>query len=123
MKRADLQDMAVNDLVGRFVAIALEQDQALLANDTAKFNPLYWAMDAVAIELKSRPGDQRHALLRLYDHPNAQVRLKAAKSTLAIAPEAARGILQAVSDSAECPQAGEAGMSLINLDRGIFKPT
>jgi len=49
--------------------------------------------------------------------------LKAVKATLAVAPEAARQELQAIADSREYPQAGEAGMSLWNLDRGIFKPT
>jgi hypothetical protein len=73
--------------------------------------------------IKERVGDQRRALLRLYDHPNAQVRLKAVKATLAVVPEAALRKLKAIADSHEYPQAGEAGMSLLNLERGIFKPT
>lgn len=123
MKRDKLQDLSVDDLVQRFVAIALEQDDALLANDTPKFNPLFWQLDAVREELKARPGDQRHALLRLFNHSSAQVRLKAAKSTLAIAPEAARQVLETIASSREYPQAGEAGMSLWNLDQGVFKPS
>ena len=51
-----------------------------------------------------------------------QVRLNAAKSTLAVAPEAARQELRAIADSREYPQA-DAGMCLGNLDEGIFKPT
>jgi hypothetical protein len=73
-------------------------------------------------ELKARDGDQRRALLDLYDHPNAQVRLNAAKATLAVAPESARRMLQTMADSREFPQAGDAGMTLDSLDRGIFKP-
>lgn len=80
-------------------------------------------MRLVETELKRRPPDQRRALLALYDHPNAQVRLAAAKSTLAVAPAAAREMLQIIADSGEFPQAGDAGMSLVNLERGIFKPT
>jgi hypothetical protein len=74
-------------------------------------------------ELKSRPGDQRSALLRLFDHPNIQARLMAAKLTLAVAPAAARQMLQDIQDSKQYPQAGNSGMSLWALERGIFKPT
>jgi hypothetical protein len=49
--------------------------------------------------------------------------LKAAKNSLAVAPEEARRVIQSIADSREQPQAGEAGMSLWNLDRGVFKPT
>jgi hypothetical protein len=45
------------------------------------------------------------------------------KATLAVAPETARRALEGLAASREFPQAGDAGMSLINLDRGIFKPT
>jgi uncharacterized protein DUF2019 len=51
------------------------------------------------------------------------VRLTAAKATLAVSPDAARRLLRSIADSKEYPQAGDAGMSLVNLDRGIFKPT
>jgi Domain of unknown function (DUF2019) len=123
MKRAKLQDMTVDQLVERFTAIALEQDKALLRNEYAKFNRLFEQMEEVKRELKERDGDQRRALLRLYDHPNAQVRLKAVKATLAVAPERARRMLEIIAESRVYPQAGEAGMSIDNLERGIFKPT
>jgi Domain of unknown function (DUF2019) len=121
MKR--INDMTVEQLVELFTAITLSQDEAIRMDNSAKFNRLFNEMEAVKQELKSRDGDQRQALLRLYDHPNAQVRLKAVKATLAVAPEAARRMLKAIADSSEFPQAGEAGMSLVNLERGIFKPT
>ena len=123
MKQVGLQHMTVDQLVERFTAIALAQDEALLGNEYAEFNRLFEKMEAVGQELKAREADQRRALLRLYEHPNAQVRLKAVKATLAVAPEAARRMLEAIAGSREYPQAGEAGMSLYNLDRGIFKPT
>jgi hypothetical protein len=115
--------MTANQLVDRFVSIALDQDQALLYSDIAKYNQLFKQMELVEEELKRRTGDQRQALIRLYDHPNAQVRLKAAKATLAVAPEGARHLLEIIANSRKYPQAGDAGMSLVNLDRGIYKPT
>jgi hypothetical protein len=63
------------------------------------------------------------ALMDLYGHPNMQVRLKAAKNTLAVAPQAAREQLEAIVASDWQPYAGDAGMCLWALDEGIFKPT
>lgn len=123
MKATRLRGMTVQELVERFTSIALRQDEALLMDKIALFNRLFDEMEAVELELKGRPGDQRRALLALYDHGNLQVRLKAVKATLAVAPEAARAMLQAIADSQEYPQAGEAGMSVVNLERGIYKPT
>ena len=123
MKRVKLQDMTASQLLERFTAIGIEQDQALLRRQYARFNRLFDEMVAIEDELKTRDGDQRRELLSLYNHPNAQVRLNAIKATLAVAPEIARQALQAIADSREYPQAGDAGMSLYNLERGIFKPT
>ena len=123
MKRPKLEDMTVNQLVGRFTAIGIEQDQAILRDKHATFNRLFDEMVVVEDELKRRDGDRRRELLSLYNHPNAQVRLNAVKATLAVAPEPARRALQAIADSREYPQAGDAGMSIWNLERGIFKPT
>ncbi len=80
-------------------------------------------MMEVSNELKGRPGDQRRALMTLYDHPNMQAQLQAAKLTLAVAPDEARRKIEFIASSGWLPQSGDAGMCLFNLDRGIFKPT
>lgn len=123
MKVANLNTMTVPQLVERFVEIGVAQDEALLDDAVARFNRLFDLMQAIVEELKSRPGDQRSALLPLYDHPNMQVRLKAVKNTLVLAPAAGRKKLEEISNSHHFPQAGDAGMSLWNLERGVFKPT
>lgn len=115
--------MSMDQLVKRFVDIALEQDKALLMVDIAKFNRLFGQMEAVKGELKARPGDQRRVLLDLYHHPNAQVRLKAAKATLAVAPQGARRVLQTIVDRREFPQALDAGMTIDAIDDGTFVPS
>jgi Domain of unknown function (DUF2019) len=122
MKRAKLQHMTVTQLLDRFAAIGIEQDQADLKRQYARFNRLFDEMVAIEDVLKARGGDQRRELLSLFNHPNAQVRLNAVKATLAVAPELARRALQAIADSREYPQAGDAGMSIRNLESGIFKP-
>jgi Domain of unknown function (DUF2019) len=42
--------------------------------------------------------------------------------SLGVAPKAARQVIESVTESNWFPQAGEAGMTLRNLDSGIFKP-
>lgn len=122
-KRAELEAMSVDELVDRFMTLAVAQDKALLVDDISEANRLFDKLEATKAELRRRPGDRRKDLLKLYDHPNPQVRIKAVKATLAVAPKRARHMLRIIADSKEFPQAGEAGMSIRNLKRGIFKPT
>ncbi len=123
MKRVKLSAMTTEQLVQLFAEFAVRQDAALLYRAQGEVNRLYDKIERIKAELKSRPGDQRSALLPLYDHKNMQVRVKAAKATLAVAPEMARAQLEAVKASGWQPQALDAGMCLWNLETGVFKPT
>ncbi|MCP9626121.1 DUF2019 domain-containing protein [Rhodopseudomonas palustris] len=123
MKKVILEAMSTDELVQRFAAIGVAQDRALLGFRLKEFNRLFRKMADVSQELKRRDGDQRRALLVLFSYPNMQVRLKAAKHTLAVAPFDARRQIEEIAASQCYPQAGEAGMSLDNLDNGIFTPT
>jgi len=123
MRKLNLSDLTIDQLVARFSELGTEQDRAERTDNPSKYDRLFWQMEAVKNELKARPGDSRSALVKLYDHPNMQVRLKAAKATLAVAPIAARAVIEAIADSRSYPQAGDAGMCLANLDAGVFKPT
>ena len=55
-------------------------------------------------------------------YPNMQVRLNAAKATLAVAPQAARQAVEAIAASTWPPQCYAARMCLAALDEGVFKP-
>lgn len=123
MKRLIVDAMTVEQLVDQFSATALEQDVALLQERITQVNRLYDRLKVLEGELQPRDGDQRRALVRLYAHPNPQVRVKAMTATLAVAPEKSRRALQELAASREYPQSGEAGMTIRALDRGIFKPT
>ncbi|MGB9044586.1 MAG: DUF2019 domain-containing protein [Pseudolabrys sp.] len=105
MKLAKIEEMSTEELVKRFAAICASQDDALLRSQIAKFKLLYNEMAAVEDELKSRPGDQRRALLRLYNHPNCQVRLQSAGATLAVATDTARQLIETIASSRKYPQA------------------
>lgn len=114
--------MTVDQLVDRFAEIGIAQYDAAMGGATREFNQLYGQMDAIDKELRARGQQARLALLRLYDHPNIQVRLQAASFTLGIAPAVARKVIETISQSGWFPQAGDAGMALWSLDEGIFKP-
>jgi hypothetical protein len=115
--------MTVPQLVERFAAIALEQYEARLDDEYARYNRLYDRMAAVIAELKGRPADQRRALIPLLDHANPQVRLKSAVATLALAPERSRRVLQDLVDEKEYPEAADAFGMLRALDKGTYVPS
>jgi hypothetical protein len=123
MKRVVLGEMTAKDLVELFAQIVVAQDRALLGRERAKFNRLFDQMMNVTNELKGREGDQRRLLVELFSFPNMQVRIQAAKLTLAVAPVEARKQLEAIAATHWFPQAGDAGMCLSFLDDGTFKPT
>jgi hypothetical protein len=123
MKNLALTDMTLPQLVELFTGDALKQFNAELYGDIAKYNRLYREIVAIEQELKSRSGDQRSTLMPLFEHPNPQVRLMAAQSTLAVAPAAARQTLQELWDRKEFPQAAYAMGTLRALERGDRKPT
>ncbi|MGM4892623.1 DUF2019 domain-containing protein [Tardiphaga sp. 538_B7_N1_4] len=122
MTTKDLKSVPTEQLADDFLALAIAKGEAIMGDQTAQANRLYWRIDAVRKELKAREGDQRRFLARFYSHRDPQVRMEAAMATLAIFPEQAREVLQSIRDRKEFPHAGEAGLTLLYLDRGEFKP-
>jgi hypothetical protein len=122
MRSVELEELTDDQLAQRFADIGMAQDQALLYDEHKKFNRLFNQMIDVDHELRRRGLQARLALLRLFDHPNMQVRLQAAIWSLGVAPEAARQVIEEIKKSQWFPQALEAGMTLRNLVSGVFKP-
>lgn len=122
MKRKNLEGMSVDQLVDLFEDCCLQQDRVLRQGVVRRHKRLFEDMFAITDELKKRGPAARLALTKFYNHPSIQVRLQAAKSTLAVAPDAARQVIQAISKSKYLPQAGDAGMCLLMLERGISRP-
>ena len=106
-------------LLKRYAEIGVEQDEAEF--DDKKFNRLFREMVAVEEEQITRWRSAASAT-QFYDHPNLQVRLNAAKATLAVAPAEARHQLEAIRSSKIYPQAADAGMAIRMLDSSVFKP-
>jgi Domain of unknown function (DUF2019) len=122
MIRPNLQSMTVDQLVERFAALGVEQSKAIDANNNEKYARLFEQMMDVEKEMKLRSGDQRRALMALYSYPNMQVRLAAAKATLATVPQAARQVVEAIAASTWPPQCYDARSCLRMLDEGAFRP-
>lgn len=122
MSAMDIADQTVPQLAEQFEVLALEKSNAINEGRNAKYNRLYWRLNAVEKELRARQGDQRRSLAPLYDHPNPQVRLDAAMATLVIFPDEARAALQMIIDRREFPQAIDAGFTLLYLKEGRFTP-
>lgn len=122
MKRGRLETITIGQLVEQYAATGIQEDKAEFEGDTVNRNRLRRQMFAIAKELKRRPGDQRRALLALHDHPNIEVRLMAARATLAIAPIEARKVIESIAASNRFPYAGDAGMCIEMLDKGVFVP-
>ncbi|MFH1558505.1 MAG: DUF2019 domain-containing protein [Pseudomonadota bacterium] len=114
--------MQTNELVDAYAQIGMLQYSALDDGKISKYNRLYDEKREIEEEMKSRPGDERRALMVLYGYPNMQVRLNAATATLAVKPQAARRLLEEIYASGWPPQAYDAGMRLSSLDDGTFKP-
>lgn len=122
MKRVALSRLSDDEIVGRFIDYSIEQEVMILEGRIGKVNRLYDRIEKLIEELRSREGDHRRALVPLLKHANPQVRLKAAWATLALATDDALAALKELSDPQLYIQALDAGMTLINLERGIFVP-
>jgi len=123
MKNEQLSKLSDTALVDRFRDCGLQQEEALLDSDTAKYNKLFDKMEAIDTELRARGPEARRALLTLLDHDSPRVRHAAAVRSLAIAPERSLATIKEIASSHLMPEAGRAGMTLYHLEQGIFKPT
>ena len=123
MRRVDVATLSAPQLVDRFAEIGEAQYVALLDNDHRKYNRLYDLMGEVDNELRSRGETARFELLKLFDHPNDQVRLKAATHALGVAPIGARKVLEDLASDVAYPQTASARGLLGALDDGSFKPS
>jgi hypothetical protein len=116
-----LESLRTAELVKVFADLAVEMEKANIEARTARYKALFEQQMRVERELKGRDGDQRKALLVLYDYPNMEVRFLAAQATRSVAPVEARRALRRIHQS-KWPQSGPAGMSLWAWDEGIWTP-
>jgi hypothetical protein len=109
-------------LIEEYIRISIEQGDAIIYLEDDTYNRLFKIRMQIERELQRRPGDDRHRLLPLYDHPNIQVRLNAASATRVLAPAEARKTIEAIAALPYSPITADAGMALVAWDKGIWKP-
>lgn len=119
MRQSEIKKLSSEELVAKFVGIALRQYEANAVLDTRTYNRLFDQESKFVRELRARPGDHRHMLLDLYQHPNFQVRLNAVRRTFALSREEAERQLREIGATAPSPQGSDARMSLSMLELGI----
>ena len=95
-------------MVERFVKIALAQSHAIDLEKIGKYNRLFDRMTEVMGEFLVRPIEQRRALMKLYAHPDPQVRYMAAFATKDLDRDAARRVFEILIERNEYPQAADA---------------
>lgn len=122
-QRKNFSSLSNAEIVDLFERLCIEQYDAMEGDEQARVNRLVWRIHDLETELKSRPGDQRYELKKLFGHPNMQVRLSAAQANLSVDYASARREIQEIKDSKWYPQAMDAGMTLYFLDTGEYVPS
>jgi hypothetical protein len=117
--KIDFQQLRTSELIARFADNGVAQDQAIFHDANRKFAVLMKEMVQIRSEIERRGKEAQLRLMTLFDHSNIQVRLQAARATLFVAPVAARHQIEAIANSRIFPQAGDAGMTLVDLDRNL----
>jgi HEAT repeat protein len=123
MTMRNLQTAPNDQLIATYIELSQNEDDAMLRNDIGRATRLVRQRKEVDDILRARGIQARRMLLPLLEHPNAQVRLNAAKHLLAVAPAEARATLEDLAAHGPGQQEGSAGMCLLLFDEGTFKPT
>ena len=122
MSKMNFDRLSDGELVGRFVEAAKKMGAAVLDSQIRKANRMYDVLREIDAVLRSRGEQARLRLLPLFGHDNRFVRYYAAKKLLGLVPDRAREIIEWNHKYWFDALAGDAGMTLHNLDTGVFKP-
>jgi len=108
-------------LIKAFSDAARQMGVAVLDSDSRRANPAFSRMNAANRELRSRGKAAHEQLVSLLAHENRFVRYYAAKVLLAIVPDRAREVIEENARLWFDAIAGDAGMTLLALERGLYK--
>ena len=121
MRPKDLSKMTVEELVRTYEDIVVKQDVSFKYARNAAFNEQYLQRQALADELRSRPGDQREMLASLFKSRMAWVRICVAQDTLSLNEARSRMHMEYIGEHATAPYKSHARSALGCWDRG-FRP-
>jgi hypothetical protein len=118
--------MSLDELIERFEAISLVQDEIEFEPDiqeeVKKEMACSRALEAVSAELMARGVEARRTMLRFYDHYNETVRLNAAIASFGVAPEAARRVMEDLRSSVAAGVFFVTTTLLDDIDSGQWIP-
>ena len=118
-----LDKLTLDELISLFVSLS-EQQYPLTLNDEVKLGSrLVKRQDEIGKELRQRGIEARLELTKLFDHPNIQVRMNAAKRSLGIAREPALNALRKIVKEDFGAFRLSAGMTVALVEDGTITPT
>jgi hypothetical protein len=115
MRQPSLAHLSIDELVNLFQQNSTEQDRVIFKEQVSKYKEVFGESDAISAELQKRGPDALRALTRLYDDPNMQVRLQAARLTVEVAPAQAQSVLLNIARFGHVPQSANARAKLRHL--------
>lgn len=118
-----LDKLTTGELIANFTSLSERQYPLLLNDETAKYNLLVRKQVEIDKELRSRGTEARLELTKLFDHPNIQVRLIAARHSIGVAREPALNVLRQIMKEDFGPFRLSAGMTVALVEDGTITPT
>ena len=109
-------------LVERFSLTAKRLGSAVLDSDDRRANRAAHRIIAVRDALRARGRESTMKLVPLLDDKDRFVRYYAAQQLLGLVPDRARAVIEWNAKFGFDALAGDAGMMLLDLDRGFYKP-
>lgn len=116
-------NLTTDELITLFVSLS-ERQYPLTLNDEVKLATLLVRQqDEIGKELRRRGVEARLELTKLFDHPNIQVRMNAAKRSLGIARDPALNVLRQITKEDFGAFRLSAGMTIALVEDGTINPT
>ena len=118
-----LEELTIDELIARFILIGEKQYPLTLRGEVKKYNLLVENEGKINKELRRRGIEARLELVKLFIHPNIQVRMNAARRSLGIAREPALNVLRQITKEDFGPFRLDAGMAIALVEDGTVNPT
>ena len=118
-----IDKLTTNELIDHFELLSEQQYSLVLDDDIKKYNLLVDKQTEIDKELRRRGVEARLELTKLFNHPNIQVRLMAARHSMGVAREPALNVLRQIMKEDFGPFRLDAGMTVALVEDGTITPT
>lgn len=117
-----LDNLTIDELISLFASLSEQQYPLTLNDEVRKSTLLIKKRYEIDRELRKRGIAARLELTKLFMHPNIQVRVNAAKSSLGVAREPALNVLRQITKEDFGPFRLDAGMTIALVEDGTVTP-